>query len=182
MSTCPCGSGLALDACCAPYINGEALAPTPEALMRSRYTAHTLKNYDYLDDSTHPTMREEVTQEEMRAWSESVNWDGLEIISTRGGMEGDDTGEVSFIARYNLGGVPQDLREDSFFRREEGRWYYVDGAVHAKEPVRRDAPKVGRNDPCPVVVVRNLRSAVLEACFWGGVSPSFFVGCFSKRI
>lgn len=146
---CSCGSGLELSACCGPYVEGTAQAPTPEALMRARYTAHTLRNYDFLDTSTHPTMREDVTSEEMRAWSESVTWQGLEILSTRGGQEGDETGEVSFVARYALGGVPQELREDSFFRREEGQWYYVDGVIHNAEPVRREGPKIGRNDPCP---------------------------------
>lgn len=116
--------------------------------MRSRYTAHTLGEYDYLDASTHPAMREEVTSEEMREWSEAVDWLGLEILGTRGGSEQDETGEVSFVARYALGGVPQELREDSFFRREEDRWYYVDGVVHGHEPVRRETPKIGRNEPC----------------------------------
>lgn len=149
MTICSCGSDLNLEDCCLPYIEGTKPAPTPEALMRSRYTAHTIKNYDYLDTSTHPSMREEVTSEEMRAWSESVEWLGLEILSTRGGQEGEVTGEVSFVARYAISGVPQELREDSFFRREEDQWYYVDGNVHGGEPVRRESPKVGRNEPCP---------------------------------
>ena len=31
--------------------------------------------------------------------------------------------------------MPQSLREDAFFRREDGRWYYVDGNVHGQDPV-----------------------------------------------
>ncbi|AAS94726.1 YchJ family protein [Nitratidesulfovibrio vulgaris] len=149
MNACPCGSGLALEACCGPYLHEGKTVPTPEALMRSRYTAHTLGMYDYLDETTHPDTREDVSTEEMRAWSEAVQWEGLEVLETRGGHEGDVTGEVSFVARYMLGGVPQELREDSFFRREGDRWYYVDGMVHGSEPYRREQPKVGRNEPCP---------------------------------
>ena len=149
MNACPCGSGLELEACCGPYVREGKLAPSPEALMRSRYTAHTLGEFDYLDETTHPDMREDVSSEEMRAWSEAVEWMGLEVLGIRGGGEGEETGEVSFVARYMLGGVPQELREDSFFRREGDRWYYVDGAVHGSEPVRRETPKVGRNEPCP---------------------------------
>ena len=67
----------------------------------------------------------------------------------RAGGADDDTGEVSFCARYSVHGMPQELREDAFFRKEDGRWFYVDGNVHAKQPVRREEPKVGRNDPCP---------------------------------
>ncbi len=36
MASCPCGSGLAFEACCGPYISGKAKAPSAEALMRSR--------------------------------------------------------------------------------------------------------------------------------------------------
>ncbi len=145
---CPCGSGLALDACCGPYVRGEKPVPTAEALMRSRYSAHCLHAFDYLDTSTHPAMREEVSVDEMRAWSEAVDWKGLEVLSVKGGQPGDETGEVSFVAHYVLGGVPQELREDSFFRCEDGVWYYADGLVHGQEPFRREAPKVGRNEPC----------------------------------
>ncbi|MFN7145721.1 MAG: SEC-C metal-binding domain-containing protein, partial [Myxococcota bacterium] len=34
---CPCGSGRKAKGCCLPILEGAA-APTPEALMRSRYT------------------------------------------------------------------------------------------------------------------------------------------------
>ena len=34
------------------------------------------------------------------------------------------------------------------FRREEGRWVYVDGDMNPKGPPRQVA-KVGRNEPCP---------------------------------
>ena len=57
--------------------------------------------------------------------------------------------KYSFEARYSVNGMPQSLREDAFFRREDGRWYYVDGNVHGQDPYRRETPKVGRNEPCP---------------------------------
>ena len=45
---CPCGSGLAYNACCAPFISGNQPAPTPGQLMRSRFTAYVSHNVDYL--------------------------------------------------------------------------------------------------------------------------------------
>ena len=39
---CPCGSELAYKSCCEPIVKGKTLAPTAEALMRSRYTAYAL--------------------------------------------------------------------------------------------------------------------------------------------
>ena len=46
MSNCPCGSGLAYEACCGPIIAG-APAATAEALMRSRYSAYARHAYDH---------------------------------------------------------------------------------------------------------------------------------------
>ncbi len=149
MSLCPCGSGSLLTECCGPYLDAVASAPTAEALMRSRYTAHVLGRYDYLDETVHPDIRDEADHNEMRKWSEAVEWLGLDILSTKDGKEDQQTGEVSFTARYSVNGMPQELREDAFFRRENGRWFYADGVVHGSEPFRRDCPKIGRNDPCP---------------------------------
>src|SRR5687767_1109085 len=53
---CPCG-GPSLATCCGPYLDGTALPPTAEALMRSRYTAYTLKNEPYLLATWHPSTR-----------------------------------------------------------------------------------------------------------------------------
>lgn len=149
MTLCPCGSGRAYEECCEPYIEGREAAPTAEALMRSRYTAHALHKFDYLNETVHPDLRDETDQADMQQWSEAVEWTGLEILSTRKGTEDDDTGEVSFEAHYAVRGMPQTLREDAFFRREDNRWFYVDGNVYGQEPYRRETPKIGRNEPCP---------------------------------
>ena len=149
MSLCPCGSGLELAACCGQYIEGKAKAPTAEALMRSRYTAHAICEYQYLTDTTHPEFREDASAEEIKQWSSMMSWEGLDIIETVDGGENDTTGEVKFVAHYSVQNVPQELREDGFFRKEGDEWFYVEGNVYGKEPVRRAEPKIGRNDPCP---------------------------------
>ena len=78
-----------------------------------------------------------------------MTWEGLDIIETVEGGENDSTGEVKFSAHYSVRNVPQELREDAFFRKEGDEWFYVEGNVYAKQPVRRETPKIGRNDPCP---------------------------------
>ena len=53
------------------------------------------------------------------------------------------------ILGYNM---PEDLYYDEhhfWFRKEGDEWFYVEGNVYAKQPVRRETPKIGRNDPCP---------------------------------
>ena len=54
---CPCGSGLELARCCAPYLRGERLPPDAQALMRSRYSAYVLGDEAYLLDTWHPRTR-----------------------------------------------------------------------------------------------------------------------------
>ena len=98
MSLCPCGSGLELDACCGQYIDGKAKAPTAEALMRARYTAHCLGKYQFLTDTTHPEFREDASADEIKEWSSMMTWEGLDIIETVEGGENDSTGEVKFSA------------------------------------------------------------------------------------
>ena len=39
--------------------------------------------------------------------------------------------------------------EVATFRKVEDRWYFVDGKMAKHETFVRQAPKVGRNDPCP---------------------------------
>lgn len=146
---CPCGSGLALEACCAPVFEDQSKAQTAEALMRARYSAHALGKYEFLEQSTHPEFREESSPEEIKEWSSLMDWQKLEILRTVNGGPDDEVGEVDFRALYQIKGMPQELRENGFFRKENGVWYYVEGTVETPKPVRRAEPKVGRNHPCP---------------------------------
>ena len=48
MTTCPCGSKKNYADCCQPFIELKKIPETPEQLMRSRYTAYTQANMDYI--------------------------------------------------------------------------------------------------------------------------------------
>lgn len=117
--------------------------------MRARYTAHAIGQFDFLETSVHSRHREPLEKDKMEQWNEAVVWQGMDVHTTTGGGERDETGSVSFTARYSVNGIEQELREDAEFAREDGQWRYVDGTVHGHTPYRREAPKVGRNDPCP---------------------------------
>lgn len=149
MNLCPCGSGVNADTCCLPIINGTSPAKTAEALMRARYTAHTMKQYDFLTTSTHPEFRNDSSVEEIEKWSSHMSWQSLEILATKDGLENNETGEVNFRANYTLQNAPQTLSEEAFFRKENGEWFYVEGNVLGKTPLRRESVKIGRNDVCP---------------------------------
>jgi SEC-C motif-containing protein len=146
--TCPCGKGPTLEACCGPILDG-APAQTAEELMRSRYTAYVTGNIDHVVATHDPATRDTVDREASTAWSKQSQWHGLEVRATEAGGAGDTTGVVEFIARFTLAGRSQQHHERSRFVKQDDHWYYVDGEVLKARPVEREAPKVGRNEPCP---------------------------------
>ncbi|HWW68570.1 MAG TPA: YchJ family metal-binding protein [Duganella sp.] len=139
---CPCG-GPSYAACCGPYIDGAAIAPTAETLMRSRYTAYGLRNEAYLLATWHRSTR---PTEPIMSDEEKLQWLGLEVKSALRlrqrkvkvtGMATAPTSDpdrdtVEFVARFKVNGRAQRLHEISNFVREpaEGgpRWFYVDGS------------------------------------------------------
>lgn len=139
MTSCPCGSGRGFDDCCGPVLAGGAPA-SPEALMRSRYTAFTRADLDYLETTLAPEAKEDYDRAETEAWVKEAKWDGLEIRAA----EGD---QVEFVARYKMRGKIFAHHELASFRQNEGRWVYVDGVMNPR-PAQRNVEKVGRNDPC----------------------------------
>ncbi|WP_455199281.1 YchJ family protein [Kaarinaea lacus] len=141
--TCPCGSNKSYEACCGLYISGKKVAPTAEALMRSRYSAYVRQDDDYLLKTWHPDTRPSYKPSD----DDNTTWTGLEVIKTEKGKETDNEGIVEFVAYCKVKDTSSHLHEVSQFVREDDTWYYVDGK--GQEPVRRDSPKVGRNDPCP---------------------------------
>ena len=147
-SLCPCGSGKTLAGCCGPVLDG-APAATPEALMRSRYSAYAKRNYIHLRRSLSAEQQADFSEKDARDWAESSEWLGLEITGTEGGGEADTEGTVDFVARFKTAGEERKHVEKARFTREDGRWVYAGMIVPKAEPVRRESPKVGRNDPCP---------------------------------
>ena len=147
MTTCPCGSGRALEACCGPILDG-APAPTAEALMRSRYSAFCLRRFEHVERTHAPEAQGDFDRAAIERDAETVEWTGLSILDCVAGGPDDTAGEVEFEANFRQNGMPMVLHERSTFRREGGQWLYVDGTVTTRgKPVRVD--KVGRNAPCP---------------------------------
>lgn len=121
---CPCGSSKPFTDCCALYMDNNQPAPTAEALMRSRYTAYTLQREDYLLATWHPSTRPAALG---LAEDVATKWLGLEV--KRHEQTDTDHAIVEFIARYKVNGRAHRLHEISKFVREDGRWFYLDGAL-----------------------------------------------------
>jgi len=114
--------------------------------MRSRYTAFVRGEIDYILATTAPET--EMDRSETERWSRNSEWLGLRILETNDGGPDDDEGTVEFIARFRLADKERSHHELASFRRENGRWVFVDG-VNPRPTLRRTEPKIGRNDPCP---------------------------------
>ena len=118
---CPCDSGSAYADCCGQWhagLNKDRFAPTPQDLMRSRYSAYVLGLPNYLMATWHPSTAPGDLE------LSPVKWLGLEVRLAR--ADG-DVGVVEFVARCRDGGRAQRMHELSRFVRENGRWYYIDG-------------------------------------------------------
>jgi SEC-C motif domain protein len=105
-------------------VSGERLAPTAEALMRSRYTAYALGDGDHLFRTWHPRTRTDDAAPDPR-----VRWTGLDMLDVVGGGPDDADGVVEFRATWvsrDDGPVRRgELHERGRFARRAGRWVYV---------------------------------------------------------
>lgn len=131
--TCPCGSGTPLEGCCGRYLHAGLVPETAEQLMRSRYTAYTLQDVDYLVETQVDTDREAVAK-----WASEAEFTGLQV---RDATED----EVEFVATWRVGSQVHQHHERSRFERRGGWWIYVDGRAAQARP----KAAAGRNDPCP---------------------------------
>lgn len=160
---CPCGSSESFEKCCQPFLSGTSLPETAEKLMRSRYSAYTKADVDYLRKTLAPESRSDFDPKSTEQWAKESTWKGLKIISTDRGGPGDKKGTVEFSATYEHEGEALEHYEVSKFRKsDKGQWLFVDGESHTHKEgeahdhqhhpkpktVVREEPKLGRNDPC----------------------------------
>lgn len=82
--SCYCGNTQPYSQCCEPIHLNPHSAQVPEQLMRARFSAHILKNVEFVIETYHPSCQ---ASNERDAISESVHshWLRLEIISTQMG-------------------------------------------------------------------------------------------------
>jgi SEC-C motif domain protein len=127
-SLCACGSGTPYKKCCRPLHRGRP-APTPEALMRSRYTAYCLDLPDYIITTTHPGGPHwepdlHRWRQSIRRFTDSTQFQALEVLAASASGE---RGEVTFRARLIQRDVDASFTERSTFVRHDGRWKYHSG-------------------------------------------------------
>lgn len=165
---CPCGSQQIYASCCGPLLDGQRLATTAEALMRSRYSAHVLARQqpamlDYLMATWAPEQRGLIDRDAVANWAVNTEWLGLTVLAHQSDPVDaahtkavqteaapmqtvtSQTATVEFIARYRQHNTDYSHHELSFFRRDGEHWYFVHGE---EPPSAQTTSKPGRNDPC----------------------------------
>ncbi len=144
-SPCPCGSGLTFGECCEPVLTQKRPAADAAQLMRSRFTAHALRDHRHLHRTYLETARKPYVEEKPEG--EEPVWTRLVIHSHEAGAR-PDLAFVDFSAYYKDGDAERALDEKSEFQKIDGHWFYKRSSRIGPAPVKA-APKVGRNDPCP---------------------------------
>lgn len=126
---CPCGQGSKYKRCCRPFHRGQA-APTPVALMRSRYAAYAAGEVEYIlatTDPDGPQFRADrpAWVADVQSFCDTTEFLGLDVLAA---SQDGDRGVVTFRARLSQGGRDASFAERSTFVRSDGRWLYSEGA------------------------------------------------------
>ncbi len=139
---CYCGNSQDFANCCGKFISGAASAPTPEALMRSRFSAYCVKDYGYIWRTYGKHQRPSLSEASLAHSASNTVWLGLEVIASSSQGNG---GSVEFAAIYKEGNSVFRMHEISQFEYQDGAWVYTTGAMQSDS----GNIKLSRNAPCP---------------------------------
>jgi SEC-C motif-containing protein len=123
---CFCGNPFPFEQCCQPIINGKVEAKNAEALMRSRFTAYMLKNYQYILDTYTSAKRTNLTIKQLSESAQDTQWLSLQVLAHQSQTH---TAQVEFKAFYQVHNVYYVMHELSDFILESGKWLYNHGAM-----------------------------------------------------
>lgn len=113
--------------------------------MRSRFTAHAVRDFQHLHRTYLPTSTKPYAPEPDAS---ELAWTRLVVHAHEAGPR-EDLAFVDFTAYFADEGGEQAIHEKSEFRRVAGSWFYTRAVRSGPAPMKAAAGKVGRNDPCP---------------------------------
>ena len=127
-SPCPCGSKQKYKKCCKIFHNGSHVKTALE-LMKSRYSAFVISNYQYIIKTTHEENKEYTN--DINLWKNSIlefssncNFRNLEIMNF---IEGETESYVTFRATIFQEEQDISFTEKSKFLKVNNRWLYHSG-------------------------------------------------------
>lgn len=141
---CPCGSAKDYQLCCGPYHKMTKIPATAEELMRSRYSAYTLADMEYINNTMQGKAAGGFDIEEAKSWAKNTTWIELKIIESAN--IGPNQDFVEFMVHFIQNDRLNYMHERSEFHRIDGRWFYVDGV---QITTKGSLEKIGRNTLCP---------------------------------
>jgi SEC-C motif domain protein len=134
---CNCGSGIQYRSCCKILHDGNLSGKSPEAIVRSRFTAFSLGLLDYITKTTHPENIEYVSADKTskrKTWERSIRqymdentFKELDFIGTNN--DDPDEPTVKFVVKYERKSDNKlfGLEETSIFKKEADAWLYLHG-------------------------------------------------------
>ncbi|WP_301099811.1 YchJ family protein [Otariodibacter sp.] len=125
---CPCQSGKLYSDCCEPFHLRKLHPTTAEQLMRSRYTAYTQLNIDYIVATTVPNQQLSLDRKMMMKWSKTTQWKGLEIVQHNPKFSKNHA-TVEFKALFKTDNGQDIHHELSLFVKINDCWFFVDPNV-----------------------------------------------------
>lgn len=127
--SCPCGSLKKYKKCCKPFHDKITFPKTALELIKSRYSAFSVANSDYIIFTTHQNNPDFTT--DLKSWtndilnfSKNTRFEKLEILEF---IDGDIESFVTFKATLFQKENDISFIEKSRFLKVEGIWLYVDG-------------------------------------------------------
>jgi len=141
---CPCCSGKLFADCCSPFLHEEKFPETAVQLMRSRYTAYSTVNIEYIQKTMRGAAAENYASAETKQWALQVIWCGLNIIDPGKQSQKIEDDEVEFAAKYITGNLLHILHEHSQFKKINERWFYTCGNLIPHQPT-----SIKDKDQCP---------------------------------
>ncbi|MGS2720070.1 YchJ family protein [Paraglaciecola aestuariivivens] len=139
--SCFCNSSLLFTQCCQPLIENKAIAQNAEALMRSRFTAYKLQNYQYVLNTYASAQQDKLSLSELQQSAQDTQWLSLEVIKH---VSQANTAQVEFKAFYKVDSQIFLMHEISDFILENQHWRYTTGSIQDDS----GEIKLKRNDPC----------------------------------
>jgi SEC-C motif-containing protein len=126
IKNCFCGNESTFELCCQPIIDGVVDAKNAEVLMRSRFTAYVIKNYQYILQTYATAQRNNITITKLTVSAKDTQWLSMQVLATHFETY---TAQVEFKAFYQLHNYYHVMHEKSDFVLERGKWRYTDGAI-----------------------------------------------------
>lgn len=152
LDACPCDSQKNYLSCCGPFITGKQIPDSPETLMRSRYSAYTKANMDYIKKTMSGNALAGFQEVDATRWAKKVNWIKLRVIKSD--IESSSRAYVEFEASFVEACYLKSIHEKSEFIFEKGRWYYIDGQ-HLPTKMEQ---RISRTMDCPCGSLRKFKN------------------------